>query len=80
LEKKVNDAKTYDVIVLGGGRGGMNLVVQLAAAGKKVLLVEKDRAMIGGSCINIACIPTKAFIACARRLAQCKGAKAFGIS
>ncbi len=36
--------------------------------------------MIGGSCINIACIPTKAFIACARRLALCKEAKSFGIN
>ncbi|MBS2008426.1 MAG: FAD-dependent oxidoreductase [Cyanobacteria bacterium SZAS TMP-1] len=69
----------YEVIVLGGGKGGKTLAQKLGRAGRRVLLIEKSRAMIGGSCINVACIPTKAFITAARYFEACKKAGQFGI-
>ena len=56
-----NDAKHYDTIVLGGGKGGKSLALSLAAKGVSVALIEEK--MIGGSCINVACIPTKTLVA-----------------
>jgi pyruvate/2-oxoglutarate dehydrogenase complex dihydrolipoamide dehydrogenase (E3) component len=74
-----NAGENYDVIILGGGKGGKTLGMKLAHAGKRVVLIEKSRTMIGGSCINVACIPTKAFITAARHLLDCRKAKQYGI-
>jgi pyruvate/2-oxoglutarate dehydrogenase complex dihydrolipoamide dehydrogenase (E3) component len=53
----------YDLIVLGGGKAGKTLAMSAGNAGHRVALVELGR--IGGSCINVACIPTKALVASA---------------
>ena len=47
----------FDLLVVGGGKAGKSLAMDLAAAGQRVAMVE--RGMIGGTCINVACIPTK---------------------
>jgi pyruvate/2-oxoglutarate dehydrogenase complex dihydrolipoamide dehydrogenase (E3) component len=54
----------YEYVFLGGGKGGKTLAMELAQAGKRVAVIE--RGMIGGSCINVACIPTKTLIQNAR--------------
>lgn len=54
----------YEHVFLGGGKGGKSLAMELAQAGHKVAVIE--RGMIGGSCINVACIPTKTLIQNAR--------------
>jgi pyruvate/2-oxoglutarate dehydrogenase complex dihydrolipoamide dehydrogenase (E3) component len=74
-----NAGENYDVIILGGGKGGKTLAMKLGHAGRRVVLIERSRAMIGGSCINVACIPTKAFITASRYLVNCRKAKEFGI-
>lgn len=51
--------KTYDNIVIGFGKGGKTLAGALASAGQTVALIEKSPLMFGGTCINVACIPTK---------------------
>ncbi len=51
--------KKYDHLVIGFGKAGKTLAVTLAKAGQKVALVERSAAMYGGTCINVACIPTK---------------------
>jgi probable pyridine nucleotide-disulfide oxidoreductase len=56
--------ETYEYVFLGGGKGGKSLAMELAKAGKRVAVVEEG--MIGGSCINVACIPSKALIQTAR--------------
>ena len=73
------DVQTFDVIILGGGRGGMNLAASVSKAGKKCLVIERLDRMIGGSCINIACIPTKTFITGARMFNSVKHAGRYGI-
>lgn len=48
-----------DVLVIGWGKAGKTLAGKLKAAGKNVVLVERSPRMYGGTCINVACIPTK---------------------
>lgn len=52
----------YPNLIIGFGKGGKTLAAYLAKHGEKVALIEKSENMYGGSCINIACIPTKSLI------------------
>lgn len=56
--------KQYDAIIIGSGQAGVPLSKKLANAGKKTLLIEKG--LVGGTCINDGCTPTKTMIASAR--------------
>jgi probable pyridine nucleotide-disulfide oxidoreductase len=76
---KSSNIQNFDVVILGGGRGGINLAATLSTAGKKCLVIERQSRMIGGSCINIACIPTKTFVTGARMLASAQQAHRYGI-
>ncbi len=51
--------KTTDVAIIGFGKAGKTLAVKLASAGKSVILMEENPKRYGGTCINVACIPTK---------------------
>jgi dihydrolipoamide dehydrogenase len=53
-------ATGVDLLVIGGGPGGYSAALRAAAAGRTVTLVERDR--IGGVCLNVGCIPSKALI------------------
>ncbi|QXT63325.1 dihydrolipoyl dehydrogenase [Tessaracoccus palaemonis] len=55
---------TFDVIVLGGGPGGYIAAERLGHAKKNVLLIEADA--LGGTCLNVGCIPTKALLNAAK--------------
>ena len=52
--------KTAKNIIIGFGKGGKTLAGSLASAGQSVILIEESEQMFGGTCINVACIPTKA--------------------
>ena len=54
--------KNYDALVVGWGKAGKTIAQKLALRGQKVALVEASPAMYGGTCINIACVPTKKLI------------------
>ncbi len=54
--------KKYDAIIIGFGKGGKTLGAYLGNQGKKVALIERDKSMYGGTCINIGCIPTKILV------------------
>lgn len=54
--------ESYDVLVIGFGKGGKTLAAKFGAQGKRVAMIEKDDHMFGGTCINIGCIPTKILI------------------
>ncbi|MCQ9164947.1 NAD(P)/FAD-dependent oxidoreductase [Arthrobacter sp. STN4] len=68
----------FDLLVVGGGKAGKSLAMDLAAAGQRVAMVE--RGMIGGTCINVACIPTKTLVNSARLLSVTRRAAEFGIA
>ncbi len=57
----MSDTSTFDVIVIGGGPGGYVCAIRAAQLGLKVACVEK-RATLGGTCLNIGCIPSKALL------------------
>lgn len=67
-----------DLLVVGGGKTGKMLAMDRARAGLRVAMVE--RKMVGGSCINVACIPSKSLIASARTLRTARRAEALGIA
>ena len=52
---------TYDVIVIGSGPGGYSAAVRAGQYGLKTALIEKD-LRLGGTCLLVGCIPTKAFL------------------
>ena len=66
----------YDVVVLGGGPGGYLCAERAAQAGFKAAVVEK-RAL-GGTCLNEGCVPTKAFLYCAKNYNAAKHAETYG--
>lgn len=66
----------FDDVVLGGGKGGKSLAMALANAGHTVALIE--RGQIGGSCINVACIPTKTMVASAKVVELARRAADYG--
>ena len=75
----MSDSEKYDAIIIGSGKGGKILATYLGKQNHKVTLIERDPMMIGGGCINVACIPTKTFIASARLVHSIQRAAEFGI-
>lgn len=67
----------FDLIVIGGGTAGSNMMHSAAGRGWKVAVVEA--AQLGGTCINVGCIPSKALIHSARVMQQVRDAGNFGI-
>src|ERR1700678_3456508 len=51
----------YDVVIIGGGAGGYNAAIRAGQLGLSVACVEK-RATLGGTCLNVGCIPSKALL------------------
>ena len=66
------DFEEVDLLAVGGGKAGKSLAMDLARAGQKV-------AMIGGTCINAACIPTKTLINSGRLLQSARRAPGAGV-
>lgn len=71
-------AYQYDVAILGSGPGGYVAAIKAAQHGLKVALVEKE--YLGGTCLNVGCIPTKALISSAEAYREMKSARDFGIT
>jgi pyruvate/2-oxoglutarate dehydrogenase complex dihydrolipoamide dehydrogenase (E3) component len=70
-------AESYDAIVIGTGQAGPPLAVRLGHAGRKTAIIE--RKLIGGTCVNVGCIPTKTLIASARAAHIARRAADFGV-
>lgn len=69
--------KEVDVLVIGAGPGGYVAAIRAAQLGKKVTLVEKEN--VGGTCLNVGCIPSKALISAAERYEQMQNDPGMGI-
>ena len=74
----VEDVEEVDLLVVGGGKAGKSLAMLRAKAGDKVVMVERDK--VGGTCINVACIPTKTLISAARVLHEVQGSGTYGVT
>lgn len=66
-----------DTIVLGAGPGGYVAAIRASQLGQKVIVVEKEH--VGGVCLNVGCIPSKALISASHRYEQMAHSDAFGI-
>ncbi|MFW6295287.1 MAG: dihydrolipoyl dehydrogenase [Halanaerobium sp.] len=67
----------YDIAIVGGGPGGYVAAIRAGQMGAKTILIEKE--VLGGTCLNWGCIPTKAFVRSAEVFADIKEAESFGI-
>lgn len=65
-------AKEYDLIVIGGGPGGYVAAIRAAQLGMKTACVEM-RKTLGGTCLNVGCIPSKALLHASERFAELDG-------
>ena len=69
----------YDVVVIGGGPGGYVCAIRAAQLGLKTACVEK-RGSLGGTCLNVGCIPSKALLEASEKFAEANhGLRAMGI-
>lgn len=72
-------ADSFDLVVIGSGPGGYVAAIRAAQLGMKVACVEK-RATLGGTCLNIGCIPSKALLAASEKFHEAEsGLAAFGV-
>ena len=67
-----------DTVVIGSGPGGYVAAIRAAQLGKKVAIIERE--FIGGVCLNVGCIPSKALISAGHRYYQAKNSETFGVS
>lgn len=65
------------VIVIGGGPGGYAAAVYCAGLGQKVTLIEQNK--LGGTCLNVGCIPTKVFVQAANLYNEAKHMSGYGV-
>jgi dihydrolipoamide dehydrogenase len=70
---------SYDVVVIGAGTGGYVAAIRCAQLGKRVAVVEKQKAL-GGTCLIWGCIPTKALLEHAHALKVIRDAKEWGVT
>jgi pyruvate/2-oxoglutarate dehydrogenase complex dihydrolipoamide dehydrogenase (E3) component len=70
-------SRNFDAIVIGSGQAGPFLAARLAASGRTVVLIE--RHLLGGTCVNTGCTPTKAMVASAKVAHTVREAQRFGV-
>jgi dihydrolipoamide dehydrogenase len=73
----VGTSEDVDLIVIGSGQGGVPLARDFARAGKQVVMFE--RGLVGGTCVNNGCTPSKAFLAAAHAAGRARRAAQLGV-
>lgn len=68
----------FDIAVIGGGPGGYEAAIKAAQMGKKTVIFEKEK--LGGTCLNVGCIPTKTFLMSVESLNAVKKSAEFGVT
>jgi dihydrolipoamide dehydrogenase len=75
----VAESQSFDVTVIGSGPGGYVAAIRAAQLGLRTAMVEKDQAL-GGTCLHVGCIPTKALLHTADVLETAQDAARFGVT
>jgi len=73
-----NADNNFDVVILGAGSGGYACALRAAQLGLSVALVEKDK--VGGTCLHVGCIPTKALLHAAEVADSARESEQFGVN
>ncbi len=68
----------FDLVILGGGSGGYACALRAAELGKSVVLIEKNK--LGGTCLHIGCIPTKALLHAGEIADSVRESEQFGVN
>lgn len=71
-------AGRYNLVVIGAGTAGLVTAAIAAGLGAKTALIEKD--LMGGDCLNIGCVPSKAVLRASRAWADARRSEEFGVS
>ena len=71
-------ASRYNLVVVGAGTAGLVSALGSVGLGAKVALIEKD--MMGGDCLNVGCVPSKALIRASRVAAEVRSADTYGVN
>src|ERR1051325_5666200 len=77
-QRQPGSGADYNVVVIGSGPGGYVSAIRAAQLGQKVAIVEKGH--LGGTCLNVGCIPTKAMLASVEAMAIAKHGKEYGFT
>jgi dihydrolipoamide dehydrogenase len=73
-------AEKFDLVVIGGGNGGYIPAIRASQLGMSVALIEKrEGGHLGGTCLNVGCIPTKALLQSAAMLHDARNSEEFGV-
>ncbi len=73
-------AEKFDLVVIGGGNGGYIPAIRASQLGMSVALIEKrEGGHLGGTCLNLGCIPTKALLQSAAMLHDARNGEEFGV-
>ena len=72
--------KRFDVVVIGGGPGGMTAGIMLTQMGKSVALIQEERDSFGGVCLNRGCMPTKSLLKAAKVYRDAKQSGKYGLN
>ncbi len=67
----------YNLVVIGGGAGGLVSAAGAAGVGARVALIESH--LLGGDCLNVGCVPSKALLRCAKAAAAVRSANLYGV-
>ena len=70
-------AGRYNMVVVGAGTAGLVTAAGAASLGAKIALIERD--LLGGDCLNVGCVPSKALLRCARAYADVRDAYRYGV-
>jgi dihydrolipoamide dehydrogenase len=77
VEADVPEGNEFDVVILGAGSGGYACALRAAQLGLRVALVEKGK--LGGTCLHVGCIPTKALLHAAEVADAARDSEKFGV-
>lgn len=76
--KNPEPASSYNLVVIGGGTAGLISAAGAAGLGAKVALIE--RGLLGGDCLNVGCVPSKALLRAARAAIEGRRAGIYGVT